>query len=787
MRVLDKKLLRDFRRLWAQGLAIAMVMACGVATLIMAVGAFRSLEESRSAFYDRYRFGSIFAAAVRAPTHLQSRIEAISGVAATELRIMQPAILDIEGMNEPASGLAVSVPDFDEPSVNRIYIRAGRLPEPGRGNEVAVSEPFATAHGFRLGNSFSAIMNGQKHPVTIVGIVLSPEFIYAIGPGDMLPDQRRFGVFFMSKSVLAGLYDLNGAFNSVSLTTLRNANTDNIIEQLDALLKPYGGTGAHDRSEQISHAFLDAELDQLWAMAAVIPPIFLFVSAFLVNMILARLIALEREQVGLLKAVGYSTVTIGWHYAKLVTFIAIIGIVIGSGAGFWLGRALTRLYGTFYSFPFLIFRQSPDLYLLAGGVTVTAALAGAFNAIRTIADLPPATAMRPPAPANYRGFLPHWLPKLHFMSQLTIMALRHLIRWPVRTFLTILGTALSVALLVTSMFSYDSIDMMIDTIFFQTERQDATISFAADQHKDTIFDVAALPGVLLAEPFRSVAAKLKNSHWQERVAITGLPERTDLSRVLDPDFHPIVPPGSGLMLSESLARKLHAGMGDRIDVELLEKNGRTERLTVTAIAQGFVGLTAYMRLDALNRLMLEGDQISGALIKVDTNAINRLYQAVKETPQIASIALQKITLQRFRRTIEENITTSTTIYIALAVIITFGVIYNSARIQLSERARELASLRVFGFTRAEVSSVLMTELTVIVLLAQPLGWLMGYGLAWSVVRGLDTDLFRIPLVVNSETYAIASIVVLSSALFSALVVRRRINRLDLIKVLKTRE
>ncbi|MEM6461198.1 MAG: FtsX-like permease family protein [Pseudomonadota bacterium] len=811
MPMLDRKLLRDLLRLWAQSLAIALVMACGVATLILSVGTYRSLEETRTAFYDRYRFGTVFASATRAPQHLKSRIENISGVVSAELRIVRPVLIDVVGMAEPASGIAVSIPEYREPSVNRLYLRQGRLPEAGRRNEVAVLESFADAHGFRPGDTFEAIMNGRKRTLDIVGIVLSPEYIFALGPGDMVPDPRRYGVFYMSEEALAGLFDLDGAFNDVSVTTLRNADSRQIIDALDILLKPYGGIGAYDREDQISHSFLDAELDQLQAMSSIIPPIFLAVAAFLVNMILSRLIALEREQVGLLKALGYSNWAIGGHYAKLVIAIAVIGLVIGSAAGLWLGLSLTRLYAEFFAFPFLIFRQSLDLYLLAGGVTIAAALAGAGKAIWSTVRLPPAVAMSPPAPTNYRSFFFGNLQRIGLFSQLTVMAFRHLVRWPVRSFLTTLGTAMSVALLITSLFTYDSIDFMIDAIFFQADRQDATLTFTEDLAPSALFTVSALPAVLKAEPYRHTSVKLRNGHRELRMAIVGMPEDADLSRILDLNLEPMPAPSAGLVLAERVADKLRLRAGDFVEVELMEHNNRVVEIeigalaqapigrpdtggpatsgaiSVAGLAQSYVGLTAYMRLEALDRLLRDGKRISGARIQIDGAQLPALYDKIKSTPAVASIALQGVSRVRFRETVERNITTSTAVYVTLAVIITFGVVYNSARIQLSERARELASLRVFGFTRAEVSSVLMVELAVIVLLAQPLGWLLGYGLSWSVVEGLATDLFRIPLVITPGTFAYSSFVVIAAAIVSALIVRRRVDRLDLIRVLKTRE
>lgn len=787
MSVLDRKLLRDLLRMWAQVLAIALVMACGVATIVIAVGGYRSLEQTRNAFYDRYRFATVFSGLTRAPLHLRERIASIAGISGIELRIVKPVLLDMPGMAEPATAIAVSIPDRGEPAVNRLYLRNGRLPESGRPGEVAVTERFATARRMAPGSTFDAILNGRKRTLSVTGIVLTPEYIYALGPGDMVPDPRRFGVFFMPRTVLAGIFDMDGAFNDVAMRTQRSAGIQAVEDAVDRILKPYGGTGTHGRTDQISHAFLDNELIQLRAMATVIPPVFLFVSAFLVNMILSRLIVLEREQIGLMKAVGYGSGAIGWHYGKLTLVIASIGIAIGAGAGNWLGHGLTTLYARFFSFPFLIFQQSLDLYAVAATTSALAALLGAARAIWSVITLPPAVAMQPPAPARYQSFLTGEGRLLSAFSQLTIMAFRHLLRWPLRSLLTALGTSLAVALLVTALFSFDSIAFMVDTVFFRAERQDATLSFGVEQSTRALQSVAAMPGVLRAEPFRATAVILRHGHRERRLVISSVPPKADLARVLDLDLAPIDPPPAGLTLSERVASLLDLRIGDLAEVELLERAHQMVRVPVTSIVQSYVGLAVYMRTEALDRLVGGGPRISGVRVAIDPARLGDLYSAVKQTPAIASIALQGISRQRFRETIGENITIMTTVYTALAVIIAFGVVYNSARIQLSERARELAGLRVLGFTRSEVSSVLLIELAAIVALAQPLGWMLGYLFSWSVVRGFESDLFRIPFVVNRSTFALASLVVLAVATLSALIVRRRIDRLDLVRVLKTRD
>ncbi|AJY45218.1 ABC transporter permease [Martelella endophytica] len=787
MAILDRKLFRDVLRLWTQLLAVALVLACGVATLIMAVGVYRSLIETRDTFYERYRFADVFATVTRAPDHLADDIRAIDGVVRADFRVMRSVVLDITGMTMPAAGTVISTPDTGEPELNRLYIRVGRLPDPDRIGEVAVSENFAKAHGFSPGDRFEALMNGKKRMLTITAIVLSPEYVYAIGPGDMVPDSKRYGILFMPATALDGIFDMDGAFNAVSLALSRSASEDAVIEKLDTLLKPYGGIGAYGRDRQMSNAFLDGELQGLEAMASIIPPIFLAVAAFLVNMVLSRLVTLEREQIGLLKALGFSSAVIAIHYVKLVLIIAVFGIIIGCTLGSWWGLGMTRIYVRFYTFPFLVFDWSRDVYLLATAVATGAALLGAIRVIYKAASLPAAVAMRPPEPVRYRlAFAGRWhWPQL--LSQLSIMALRNLTRFPVRAGMTVIGIAMPVALLTVGLSMSNSMDAMIKTIFFDTERQDATVNFTDPQAPEALLSVMRLPGVMRAESTRSVPVIVRNGYREKHLAINAAADSNDLSRVVNRDAVQLSIPPAGLMISERVADTLGLAVGDLAEVELVSRNHRLVELPVTSVVQSLLGLAVFMDGEALDRMIGDGRRISGVNIAVDEARLDGFYAAVKATPAIASVALNRLSLENFRRSMRENIDIMSSVYIALAAVITFGIVYNTARILLSERGRELASLRVLGFSRAEVSRVLLLEITVLLVLSQPIGWFVGNRLARIVVDGFSSDLFTIPFEIDPSSYARASLVVVVAGLVSALIVRRRIDRFDLVEVLKTRE
>lgn len=782
---LRRKVLRDLRRLWAQVLAIALVLAAGVATLILGNGAYSSLYETRARYYDEHRFADVFADVTRAPRALLAGIAQIEGVLDAEARIVRLGLMDIEGMQEPGSVLFVSLPD-NGTGLNRLYLRLGRLPDPQSTDEVAIADGFARAHGLGPGDRLPVLMNGQRRALRITGVALSPEFIYALGPGQMMPDPRRFGVVWAPRASLEAAFDLEGAFSNVLLKLAPGADVDRVIAALDRLTARYGGTGAAPRADQISHAFLDAELKQLSAMVKVLPPIFLLVAAMLVNMTLSRLITLEREQIGLLKAIGYSSRAVAQHYVEFVLMIAVLGIAIGMAAGSWLGMGLAGMYARFFSFPFLIFTRDPQIYGLAALVTLASAVGGALYAVRAVVRLPPAVAMAPPAPATYRQRM-GWVHRLVPLRQTGVMVARHLFRWPFRTASSTLGVAMAVAILVASLWSFGSINRMIDITFFRTERQDAQVVFGAAEPLRALFAVRRMPGVLAAEPFRQVAARISHRQLSKKLGITGHPAGAGLSRVLDTQMRPMVLPDRGLILSEALADALEVRPGDLVSVEVLEGARPVVTLPVSGISLGYVGLGAAMDLAALNRLMGEGAMISGVNLSLDERAGAAFYAAAKAAPKTELITVTALTLDRFRDTLAENITVMITVYVTLAAIIAVGVVYNFSRIALSEQGRELASLRVLGFTNREVSAVLFGELAAVVLMAQPVGWLIGYGIGLAMVAAFSSDLYRVPFVLGRGVYASASLVVLAAALVSAIAIRGRINNLDMIEVLKTRE
>lgn len=784
---LDRKLMRDLWAMRGQVIAVALVIASGLTVLIMSLGAISSLEETRAAFYDRYRFADVFAQVKRAPQPLAERIAAIPGVRTVETRVARQVVLDVPGMAEPVTGLLASLPETRQPRLNDLVLREGRWIAPQRHDEVIAAKAFADAHGLRPGDRIAAIINGTRRSLIIVGLALSPEYVYVLAPGQLMPDDRRFGVLWMGREALATAYDLDGAFNDVVLRLERGARVEEVIDRLDALLKPWGGTGAIAREDQTSNWFLSNEIDQLRTLATMLPAIFLLVAVFLLNVAAARIVALEQSQIGLLKAFGFGNGRIAWHYLKMMGGMALLGVLLGWLGGAAMGRWITQLYAQFFHFPFLIYRPDPDVFALAGGIGLGAAALGAFGSVRRAVRLAPAQAMIPPPPPAYRRGILTRLLKPGTLDQPTLMVLRHIVRWPARSAMTVVGIAMAGGVLVIALQWIDSIEVLIDRQFYREQRHDALVTFTDVRSAEAVEALRHVPGVLAAEPMRAVPARLAFGPVERRDTIAGLPAAPALNRLLDAAEQPVRLPPEGLALSGKLAEMLGARRGDRIRVEILEGRRPVLDLPVTAVVDTYVGAPAWMEIGALRRALNEGATVSGAALLVDPARQDAFYAALKETPAVAGVSLKAAAVGTFRATLGDTMYIMIGFYVTFASLLTFGVVYNAARIALSERGRELASLRVLGFSQGEVAYILLGELALLTLAAIPLGWGVGTGLAHVLSASMDTELFRIPVAIAPSTYGWSAVVVVLGAALSGLAVVRQVRRFDLVAVLKTRE
>lgn len=784
---LGKKLLRDLRRLSGQVVTIGLVVAAGVATYVAMQSTYRSLQYSQDHYYERYRFADVFARAERVPDAVLPRLEALPGAASVHTRVLESVTIPIEALPEPATGQIVSLPEDGRPPLGDVYLRRGRLPEPGRGSETLVLEAFANEHGIEPGDHIPAVINGTLRNLRVVGVALSPEYVFAMQPGSLTYDPGRFAVLWMPRPSVAAAFDMDGAFNDVLIRLQPGASEAETIRSLDRLLEPYGGLGAHGRDRQLSHHFLTNELAQLDVQATIIPAIFLAVAAFLVNVVLARLVQLQRGQIAALKALGYDDRAIGLHYLELVSVVVLLGSVVGTAVGAWLGAELVEMYEPYFRFPALVHHVDWDVVAVAVSISLAAAVIGAAITVRQVAKLPPAEAMRPPAPALYRPILLDRLGLSKLLGQSTRMVIRELERRPLRLLLSCLGIAMAVAILVVGRFFYDSIEYLMDTHFQLAMQDDLEVGFRTPQPERSVRSLGHLPGVLHAEGMRTVPVRIRSGHRQRETVLMGYPEDGRLRVLLNEDAERIPLPVDGVVLTAKLAEVLDVEPGDDVEVTRRDGDRTSYRVRVANLAQEMFGMQGHMRRAAMETRLGEPPLASSALLSVDPRHMDDVRERLKEIPAVASVDRKDAATEAFREQSAEMILTFTFVLAVFASVIAVGVVYNNARVALSMRSRDLASLRVLGFTRGEISGILLGELGIQVLIAIPLGMWIGTWAAGWISSIVDPENFRIPPIISSRTYAFAAVIAIGSGLLSALLVRRRLDHLDLIGVLKTRE
>ena len=781
---LNTKLLRDIWNIKGQMLAIVLVMTAGISVFVIMFGVLDSLKLTKETYYDRYQFANVFSSLKRAPESIKQRVFEIPGVSIVETRVVFGVTLQIEGMKEPASGKMISIPDDRESRLNKLYLRSGRMLNANEENSILADESFVLAHNFKLGDKVSVVINGHKRMLKIVGVVLSPEYVYSIAPGAIMPDPKRFGVFWMSRRSLEAAVNMQGAFNDISIKTNPNINLDDVQAKTDQILKPYGGLISYSRKDQISNFFVENELAQLQTMGNMAPIIFLSVAAFLINVVMSRQIATQREQIGMLKAVGYSDYEISWHYLKMVLVITSFGALFGILLGAWMGAGMTKMYTEFFQFPILKYSFSPEVMIFAVLFCSFAAIIGTLFAINNAAKLPPAEAMRPASPAVFRPTIIEKLGLHKYLSFLSRIILRQLERRPIRSLFSALGMSLALSILIFSFFMEDTMSYLMEVQYDVTQREDVSLSFVESRPFSAMQEIKNLPGVLSVEPIRNVPVNLKNQNYHKRSSITGLTHNPQLRRVIDQQLSAVSMPSKGLILNDKLAKILHLNVGDFVSVEVLEGQRKTLRIPVNNITDEFIGLGAFMNIHELNKLMNQEARITGVSLAIDSNQASQLYSEVKKIPAIIGLNITSVIRVIFEELMAENLLMMMSINILFASFISFGVIYNTARIALSERGRELASLRVLGLTRKEVAYILFGELGIITLLSIPLGLFLGTIMAQGMISSFETELFRVPFYINNSTYAYSSIVILLSTIFSFYLVWLQVNQIDLVSAQK---
>jgi putative ABC transport system permease protein len=781
------KTFRDVVRLKGQASTIALVLGCGVLAILMMSSTHYSIKSARDAYYAAYRFADVFVRLERAPDGAAASLRSIRGVVAVQTRIVLDVMVPKPDQLEPLLGRVISLPHPGEPALNGVYLASGRLPNPNARDEVLILRQFAEAHGLGPGDQLPIVLSGVLHELSIVGIGMSPEYVFATSGQAGAADAKKFVVIWMPKAALAAAARMEGAFNDVSLRVAPGIAIERVLADVDLELAGRGALPAVPRERQPSHHMLSTELGHLGSLALSIPLAFLGVAAFLVNVVVSRLVFLERTEIAVLKAIGYSKARIASHYLGLVSLIVLLGTAVGIVSGKWAGSWMTGVYMRAFSFPVGENRLPPQILVLAALVAFAAAAFGALGAVLRVARLPPAQAMLPPAPLHYRRSLlssPGWS---RYLGTGSMMILREITRRPVRFFMSSLGIAMGIAIFILGNFSWDSFDHLFREVFPRQQRGDLVVSFIEPRPTRAVRELAQLPGVIDAEGYRTVPVRFRHGSRSKDGVVIALPARARLRQVLHQDRTVIELPDYGLMMTDRLAERLGLSVGDEVELELHEGDWSSRRVQVVRLIDESFGIQAYADFDWLHRVLGEAPRVDSVSLRLDELHGDEVRARFKDQPFVRSSSRLRELIENFERQTGDMIGVITLLLAISAASISIGVVYNNARVALSLRSRELASLRVLGFTRREISSILLGELWLQVMVGIPLGMTLGTWWAHLQAMSFEQETLRFPVHIAASTYGKAGIIALVAGVSSAMLVRRRLDHLDLVSVLKARD
>jgi putative ABC transport system permease protein len=426
--------------------------------------------------------------------------------------------------------------------------------------------------------------------------------------------------------------------------------------------------------------------------------------------------------------------------------------------------------------------------VLAGtAISLVSAVVGAISAVRQVVTLTPAEAMRPASPAVYRPLLSERLGLGWLISHAGRMIIRELERQPLRTLLSAAGIAAAIAVLVVGRISHDAFEQVIDVQFQRAWREDLSVAFREPLPQRAVLELSHLPGVWRAEGMRTLGVRAEVGPVSRDVAVLGYADDAELRRVMDRRGRTLPLPHDGALVSEQLAKALLIRPGQIVSIKVLEGERKTYPVRVAGLVDDLAGLQIYIRRRALETLLSESPSANTVLLSVDPLFLAEVQRRLNEMPQVAGISSRPAVIRHFREQSGTSMVIISAVLTAFAATIAIGVVYNNARVALSMRSRDLASLRVLGFTRREISGILLSELAMQVLVALPLGIVLSRWFTAWVVSISHPERFRLPGEVSAERLSFAVLVTLIAAGVSGLLVRHRLDHLNLVAVLKTRE
>lgn len=798
--ILLRKLLRDFAASKWQYAAIGAMVMLGVAFYNASYAAYLNLNGSYERSFNVLRFEDFSVQFHAAPKRVASRIAQVRGVQAVEGRLVEDVILELPGkvQSRKLIGRLISMPVGRELALNRLKLVEGATLGSNSRREILLEASFAQHHLLKPGAWVEAVRGSSRVRLRVAGIVQSPEYLYVVrSKQDLMASPDTFGVMFVSDEVLGPLVGKPDLINEVHGRFTAAARPDSTLRQVQAALAGYRPDDPVLRADQPSYQMLMQDVQGFRIYAVMFPAFFLSVAAVAVYTLLLRLVHQERPIIGLFRSLGFSRRTVVWHYLLGATCLGLVAGVLGGAVGLWLAHWTSMGYMSMLQVPEkeVIARGS---VLAAGvGIGVLTCAVGAFFPARFASRIQPAEAMRPAAPSfGSRSLrLDFLFPRMRLLGRIP---LRNLFRQPRRTLSTLFGIVAGIALMMTAKGLLDSSEIAMDELISGSYRYDMRLDFLRPQTTAALNRVRSWPGVVRAEGV--LEAPVEFRHGEERYAamLSGQGEAAALHRLTDDRGNKIVLPREGAIFGPSLRKRLQLERGDTVVVTLAdqfaEENPREHRVLVAGFNNEAMGTVAYLRREALWRLMradleLPPNALSGIVLRVRENEREEVRRRLLDLPEAASVlSVAEI------RTLIETMMSTFRIFVWImelfGVALAFAMIFNMVTVNVLERTAEIATLRTIGVSRSQIAWMVGTENLALALLGVATGlpfgrWFIGW--FWLASQTEEQqELFTFNVALKPETYWMSALAILLAVALSQLPALRLLGRLDLAKATKER-
>ncbi len=786
---LRKKLLRDVAGMWGQFAAATAVVLLATMVFVTFRVTYNSLIQCRDAYYRENRFADFFVNLERAPRSALRDVEAIPGVWRVQGRIVKEVPLEVPGNEGSVVGRIVSMPERRERLINDIHMVRGSY-FPGTSlKEVIVNPRFCKANGLQVGDTFQATINERKEDLRIVGMAMSPEYVYVIRNVQQLaPDDESFGVIFAREAFVEDAFNLTNAFNDLAGLLRPGADVDRVLEGIEEELSTYGVYLKHGRFDQPSNRYLHEELKGVRAASRAVPMVFLLVAAAVIHVIVRRLTELQRTQIGLLCALGYTKGQVIWHYVSYALVIGVAGTVLGAVLSRWAAGLFLIMYRKFFTFPSLTvrFQASPVFFALALNCGVC--IVGAGRSAWRVLKMEPAVALAPkPAeeqPIVHVGVLAALWQRLPLTWRI---AVRNTFRNRARTLFSAGGVAVAMMILVVGRTTNDFVDFIIEHHFGKVELADVRVEFVNERPESAAYDVRHVDGVRRVEGIYQIGADLRKAWRTKFVAILGLPRENRLYRVLDRSGARTRVPPQGLIVPRMLADRLDLRPGDTVGLDPFVEDLDERDAVVRGVVDEYMGMNVYADRKHLARLLGKGPMLTGAMATVERRRLKQVMDSLDDLPGVRAVTATGQTLESFMESVEELIGVAVLVQTIAGAVIAFAVIYNASSVSIAEQERDLACMHSLGYSRRQVADIATHEVMPLGLIGVILGVPLAILVSHIIADAFETDLYRLPMVVRPVTYLTCAVLVLCFLFISRWLVRRRVYRIDIVRRLKTRE